>query len=82
MGLQDELNALREQSMSKIPKATAAIMADAITELKQAGITDRSKHKGDLAPDFELRDAGGSLVSSKALLEKGPLVISFYRGSW
>lgn len=32
MGLQDKLNALREQSMSKIPKATATIMAGAITD--------------------------------------------------
>lgn len=82
MGLQDKLNALREQSMSKIPKATATIMAGAIAELKQAGITDQSRRKGDLAPDFELPDARGNLVSSKALLAKGPLVISFYRGSW
>lgn len=82
MGLQDKLNALREQSMSKLPKATATIMAGAIAELKQTGITDRSKRKGDLAPDFELPDARGNLVSSKELLAKGPLVISFYRGSW
>ena len=82
MGLQDELNALREQSMSKIPKATATIMAGAIAELKQTGITNQSKQKGDLAPDFELPDARGNLVSSKALLAKGPLVISFYRGIW
>jgi len=29
-----------------------------------------------------LPDETGSLVSSRDLLEKGPLVVSFYRGIW
>ena len=34
MGLQDELNALLEQSMKMIPKETASIMAGAMEELQ------------------------------------------------
>jgi peroxiredoxin len=37
---------------------------------------------GDQIPEFILPDAYGQVVSSKELLESGPLVISFYRGEW
>ncbi|WP_022952096.1 peroxiredoxin-like family protein [Leucothrix mucor] len=37
---------------------------------------------GQRVPAFELPDAEGNLVSSADLLAKGPLVVTFYRGSW
>ena len=37
---------------------------------------------GDRAPSFTLTDPEGQPVSSDTLLERGPLVISFYRGVW
>ncbi len=32
--------------------------------------------------DFELPDSEGEPVRSAALLERGPLVLTFYRGLW
>lgn len=37
---------------------------------------------GQQVPAFELPDAEGNLISSADLLAKGPLVVTFYRGSW
>jgi peroxiredoxin len=37
---------------------------------------------GDKAPDFELPDATGRPVNLSALLQNGPVVLSFYRGEW
>ncbi len=37
---------------------------------------------GAKAPEFELKDSTGKLVSSKTLLKQGSLVLTFYRGSW
>jgi peroxiredoxin len=37
---------------------------------------------GDKAPDFTGYDQTGKMVDSKKLLEKGPLVLFFYRGKW
>lgn len=37
---------------------------------------------GDTLPSFNLTDALGKPVSSADLLAKGPLLITFYRGSW
>jgi peroxiredoxin len=37
---------------------------------------------GDKAPEFSGYDQTGKAVSSKKLLEKGPIVLFFYRGKW
>ena len=37
---------------------------------------------GQTAPGFELPDAAGESISLDALLTKGPVVLTFYRGSW
>jgi peroxiredoxin len=37
---------------------------------------------GDKAPDFTGYDQKGKQVESKKLLEKGPLILFFYRGKW
>jgi len=37
---------------------------------------------GGRAPDFALPDGDGRIVSSKDLLGRGPLVVTFYRGRW
>jgi peroxiredoxin len=37
---------------------------------------------GQRAPDFELPDALGEAVALSCLCAKGPVVVSFYRGSW
>jgi len=37
---------------------------------------------GDKAPEFSGYDQTGKAVSSKNLLEKGPIVLFFYRGKW
>ena len=82
MGLQDQLNQLLTQSAEKIPADKATIMANAMEKLKQSGMVDKALGRGDKSPTFELANARGRRISSEALLKKGPLVISFYRGSW
>jgi peroxiredoxin len=51
-------------------------------ELVASGQALAAKKAGDKAPAFTLNDPEGNPVSSLALLEKGPLVITFYRGVW
>jgi peroxiredoxin len=34
------------------------------------------------APDFELPDEKNNMVQLSILFEKGPVVLSFYRGDW
>ena len=59
-----------------------ATMLRATSELKASGIESRSLKIGDRAPDFALFNQDHVEVSSKDLLRKGPIVVSFFRGHW
>ena len=82
MKLYDEIKNLLAVMAPDIPEETGVIIGAAIKKLKDAGLTDKSLRKGDRLPLFTLPDLHGVAVSSIDFLEQGPLVISFYRGSW
>jgi len=45
-------------------------------------MTAASLKAGDMMPDFALPDSEGRIVSSRDLLDRGPLVLSYFRGDW
>ena len=51
-------------------------------ELETSRKAKRYLKEGDLFPDFKLMNAVGEEVSLSDKLLNGPLVISFYRGTW
>jgi peroxiredoxin len=80
--LSSQLDAMRATVSTMAPAAALeAIDADA-QRLQQSGLAQRALGAGQRAPDFVLPDATGKLVDIKALRARGPLVVSFYRGSW
>lgn len=87
MSLQDKLDAFKASFESGGPPyhAPAAVhepMRRATAELIASGAANLALKIGDKAPAFELDDADGHRVSSAQLLERGPLVLTFYRGFW
>ena len=82
MPLKEELKALQTRLESGRPAEVVATMHRAVDELRASGAPDRVLKAGDKAPDFVLPNAGEQLVDSRALLAKGPLVVTFYRGRW
>jgi peroxiredoxin len=87
MALQDRLDAFKADFRSGRPPYNVTreridIMDRATAELVASGEAQRAKKAGDVAPEFVLRDADGKVVSSRELLARGPLVLSFYRGVW
>jgi peroxiredoxin len=87
MALQDRLDAFKADFVSgrlsfKPTQERLDAMQRATAELIQSGQAQRAKKAGDLAPQFTLLDPDGKQVSSRELLARGPLVISFYRGVW
>ncbi len=56
--------------------------------LSDFGIETENSHiplglkPGDKAPDFSGYDQSGKRVESKKILEKGPVILFFYRGKW
>ncbi|MDZ8056451.1 MAG: peroxiredoxin-like family protein [Aulosira sp. ZfuVER01] len=53
-----------------------------INELVSSGIVNQSLKLGDLIPNFTLPNAYGETIEIEKLLVNGPVVISFFRGSW
>jgi len=82
MALEDALRGMREASAKRIPADKAAIMHRATEELRASGIMDRVIKVGDSLPPFALPNAYAQAVRSADLVAKGPLVLTFFRGSW
>ncbi len=82
MSLAEKLDATRAASAGRVPPERRAIMHRATEDLRNSGILDRIVAVGQPAPAFELANHDGRRVSSDDLLAGGPLVLSFFRGSW
>jgi hypothetical protein len=82
MSLQAKLNELKEGTLSQLNPEEVAVMEAATEELVRSGIAERAKKVGDEAPDFALPNASSEMVQLWALLAKGPVVLTFYRGTW
>jgi peroxiredoxin len=78
-----EICAERKELIAKyVPAETQAIHSRAVAELKLRQLAAHILSVGAKAPDFELRDHNGKLVSSADLLTQKRLVICFIRGRW
>jgi peroxiredoxin len=80
--LRDILEERKELIAKYVPPEAHAIHDRAVAELKQRRLADNILHIGEKAPEFELPDHKGKIVSPANLLAKGRLVISFIRGRW
>ncbi|MBU2928563.1 peroxiredoxin-like family protein [Winogradskyella psychrotolerans] len=82
------MKTLKEQTDAKIAagrNAKPEFMqgVDAVIEKAKAFEEGKDALKiGDKAIDFELPNPKGQLISLSGLLKKGPVVVTFYRGSW
>lgn len=82
MRLQEEIKAFKDKALANIPHETIDIMVNATDKLTESGIINRALAKGDTMPPFSLPDIKSHIVTSRNLLAQGPMVVSFYRGSW
>jgi hypothetical protein len=82
MSLAEQLDAIRAGAAKRVPPEQRAIMAEATDALRKSGILDGVPKAGDRLPDFTLHNADGDEVLSRDLLMRGPLVLTFFRGTW
>ena len=82
MSLAERLDAIRAGAATRIPEEKRAIMGAATNTLRKSGILDGVPKAGDRLPGFSLKDANGIEMHSADLLAKGPLVLTFFRGTW
>ncbi|WP_413796854.1 peroxiredoxin-like family protein [Streptomyces iranensis] len=82
MSLNEELRAFREVQQRQDPAGARAVKERAARELAESGQGKRALAVGARAPHFSLPSATGRTVTLEALLSRGPLVLTFYRGAW
>ena len=82
MSLAEQLDGIRAGAAKRIPEDKRAVMTAAISGLRKSGILDGVPKAGDRLPEFALQDAEGDEVRSGTLLARGPLVMTFFRGTW
>lgn len=81
-----ELDALldvkRKEGAAKFSKDKNQTYAEGIKSVADSGILDQALNIGDKAPNFTLKNALNQSVSLYNTLEKGPVVLTWYRGGW
>jgi len=82
MTLNETLQQMKAASRSKIRPENAAVMANATAKLEASGIIKMTLGRGQTTPGFELRDWQDNHFNSVDILARGPLILTFYRGSW
>lgn len=68
--------------LDSAPKEVKETILSAKAGIVQSFDPKTTIQPGAKLPEFTLPDATGHEVSSSALLSKGPLLITFYRGEW
>ena len=82
MSLKAQLDACRsEYKANPEPQVVDAVWRS-IQRLAETGLVARAIKAGETAPLFRLRCRRGGFISLSDLLERGPVVISFFWGDW
>jgi peroxiredoxin len=79
--LADKLEAYAARLAVANPIVSGAY-SDLVERLARAGAGNRALGVGDTLPSFALPDSTGTIRRLEALLDDGPLVVSFNRGHW
>lgn len=81
MSIKEQLALAKANFIAKVPEEAQTKILLQMKELQQSGIAFGLR-EGDAAPNFALANPLGEPVSLYDELAKGPVVLTFYRGSW
>ncbi|MFW6193394.1 MAG: redoxin domain-containing protein [Gemmatimonadota bacterium] len=80
--LEERMRRLSEASAEQLPDDALEVVERTTAELVDSGLVDRSPGVGERAPDFALPDTEGETVRLGDRTDRGPVILSFYRGRW
>ena len=79
--IKDELESYTANLIGRVGPDAAAVLFDGqIGEARM--VVGAALRTGQRAPMFELPDAQGQLVALRNLLDRGSVIVTFYRGGW
>ena len=82
ISLNTQTQATLAKFLTALPDALQNTVSDAFAELMASDVAAAAKRSGDPAPDFTLPNVRGGTLQLKDVTAQGPVVLSFYRGSW
>ena len=77
-----KLAQLRADTCSRLPTPQLAILTRLTARLRRCGMIKRCLQPGETAANFTFIDQHNNHTSLYKLLETGPVVINFFRGTW
>lgn len=80
--IREQSEKIRAASADRLPSDVVNVFNRSIDDFVNQGVPRNVIAVGDFMIPFVLNDATGNPVSLHQLVEKGPAVIVFYRGSW
>ena len=82
MSLKAQIDAFNVQKEANLPADVLALMNTTNEELIAQHIRNNALQVGDKVENFILANHLGKNIELADLLNKGPVVVSFYRGAW
>lgn len=82
VSLNAKLDEVWQGYAAKMPAEAREKYDQNLRQIEASGVTSTALKVGAKAPDFELPDAKGNPVKLSSMLEKGPVVLTWYRGGW
>jgi peroxiredoxin len=80
--LQEELNEITEAFYAAHSDEVIRQYQLFVENITKQSIAEGAIKSPTMAPNFELEDQDGDMVCLRELLERGPVVLVFYRGKW
>ena len=80
--LTEDLDRFVKQYLETAPEDVQNDFGRGINELSDSGILENAVNVGEYAPEFDLPNAIGGHTSLYDSLQKGPVVLVWYRGGW
>lgn len=80
--LKSELEAYKQKFLQKADEKKIKVYEEGIKDIIQKGILEKATKKGENAPNFTLKNALGKEVQLSDYLQKGKVILTWYRGGW
>lgn len=80
--LQAELNQMISKFTREVPGEVQSVMRNALKEMAASGVAEECLRIGMRPLDFTLNNQHDKPVNLEQTLQRGPVVISFFRGMW
>lgn len=80
--LAQQIDELNHTLSSQLPIEVLQAFRKSIEELKTSNLEKSSLKVGDKMPEFSLPNTFGQMISSREILKKEKMILTFYRGNW